>query len=451
MSVESGSNLVVKQVDMDNRLDFGIGTLGPCLFDSPFVSEGKNFVDDAFRVNYFYSLRDMDDYRSRHGNELPEFEIAGPRRKIYFDPARTTCAIVTCGGLCPGLNNVIRALVFTANLYGINTIYGVPYGYEGLTAKFGHNLKVLNGYSTSNIHTQGGTILGSSRGPQNVKEMVAFLVENNIDILFTIGGDGTQRGALEIVEELERQGLKKAVVGVPKTIDNDLNYVEKTFGFETAVMEAKRAIDAAHIEAKGAHNGISIVKLMGRESGYIAAQTVLASMDVNVCLVPEVDFDFAGPNGLMATIERRLNYKKHCVIAVAEGSGQRFFDEDGQTDASGNKKLGDIGLLIKSKVTEHFKGHPLRPTIKYIDPSYLIRSVPANANDALFCLRLGQGAVHAAMAGKTGLITGYWSRIFTHVPIHQTISARRKISQDSLFWQSVLEVTRQPRDMTLKA
>ncbi|MBW7876842.1 MAG: ATP-dependent 6-phosphofructokinase [Candidatus Cloacimonetes bacterium] len=450
MAATHGSNLVVKQVNIGEPLDFSIETLGPCEFDSPFINDGKNFVDDANMISYYHFLEHMEEYRRKFGDPVPQFEVAGPRRKIYFDPSKTTCAVVNCGGLCPGLNNVIRAIVFTAGLYKVKNILGIPYGYEGLTPKFGHNLKILNEYSVSDIHTQGGTMLGSSRGPQNVSEMVSFLVENKIDILFTIGGDGTTRGALEISQELKRLGHKIAVVGIPKTIDNDINFVEKTFGFETAVMEAKRAIDSAHTEAKGAFNGISIVKLMGRDSGYIAAHTVLASMDVNICLVPEIDFDFEGPNGLFETVARRLQHKKHCVIAVAEGAGQKFFANAGQKDASGNVKHGDIGILLKDRISAHFREHPLRPVVKYIDPSYLIRSVPASAIDALFCLRLGQAAVHAAMAGKTAMMAGYWSRIFNHVPMHCAISTRRKIHPDSLLWESVLEVTRQPRNMVLK-
>jgi 6-phosphofructokinase 1 len=278
--------------------------------------------------------------------------------------------------------------------------------------------------------------------------MVEFLVQKGIKILFTIGGDGTQRGAMSIANEIQRRKLDIAIVGIPKTIDNDMRFMEKTFGFETAVEEAKRVVLSAHTEATSAYNGIAIVKLMGRDSGFIAAQASLASMDVNICLVPEVDFELDGKNGVFELIERRLNHKGHCVIAVAEGAGQKFFAGEEKRDKSGNLVHGDIGLFMKQQIATFFRDHPLRPTIKYIDPSYIIRSQPANANDSIFCLRLGQSAVHAAMAGKTNLVTGYWGRMFTHVPMKHVVSGRKNINPNSLFWQSVLEVTRQPRNMT---
>lgn len=441
-------SLVVKQLSRDMKLDFSIETLGEPRFDSPFQQQDRNFVSDESEISYFHMLDGMQAYREQFGDPLPAFELAGPREKIFFDPAKTTAAIVTCGGICPGLNNVIRAITFTLNLYGVNNVLGVNFGYAGLIPGNRHNFTILNGYSVSKIHTQGGTLIGSSRGPQNVAEMVETLKRNNIDILFTIGGDGTQKGAMAIVEQIKRQGLKIAVVGVPKTIDNDLNFLEKTFGFETAVEAAREAVNRIHTESLSCENGIGILKLMGRDSGYIAAQTTLASTDVNICLVPEIDFDLEGKNGLYETIIRRLNFKGHCVIAVAEGAGQRHLPATGETDASGNVKYGDIGKYLHQQISSYFKEHTLQPTIRYVDPSYLIRSLPASANDAVFCLRLGQAAVHAAMAGKTAMLTGYWSRIFTHVPMSYTVSARKTIHPESLFWQSVLEVTRQPKNMT---
>ncbi|PCJ19475.1 MAG: diphosphate--fructose-6-phosphate 1-phosphotransferase [Candidatus Cloacimonadota bacterium] len=446
----NSDELVVKQVKLDEALDFNINSLGKCKVISPLNQDGKRFVSDKTLLNYFHFNEQFDSFQKTFNQTAPRFEVAGPRKNIYFEPNDVNAAIVTCGGLCPGINNVIRAITFTLNLYGVKRIIGIPYGYEGLIKGYGHNVKILNAYAVSNIHTNGGTILGTSRGPQEPVEMVDFLVENKINMLFTIGGDGTQKGALAISEEIKKRGLKISIVGIPKTIDNDLGFVEKTFGFETAVEFANKSVQGAHNEAVACQNGIAILKLMGRDSGYIAAQTALASMNVNICLVPENDFDLNGPNGLLATITKRLNFKRHCVIAVAEGAGQKFFSANNLTDKSGNPKLGDIGLFLKEKINENFQNHPLRPTLKYIDPSYLIRSQAASANDSVFCLRLGQGAVHAAMAGKTAMIAGYWNRIFTHVPMQLATKSRKKIRLDSAFWQSVLEVTRQPRDMTLQ-
>jgi 6-phosphofructokinase 1 len=441
--------LIIKQLQKGQRLNFKIEMLGNNALPSPMAKQGGSFIHDNEILSYYHLLNDMDEYRGEFGEALPGFEVAGPRKTLHFNPETTTAAIVTCGGLCPGVNNVIRAITFTLNLYGVNNVLGLPFGFQGLVPGYGHNIKVLNSHTVSKIHNFGGTILGTSRGPQNTLEMVEFLVENDIQILFAIGGDGTQRGALEICKEIERRNLNIAVIGIPKTIDNDLNFLEKTFGFETAVEAAREAITRIHTEALSVENGISILKLMGRESGYIAAQASLASMDANICLVPEIPFDLLGENGLFEVITRRLNHKGHCVIVVAEGAGQCHLTPTDQTDASGNTKLGDIGRFLHQKIRDHFQNNPLRPTLRYVDPSYLIRSLPASADDAVFCLRLGQAAVHAGLAGKTSMVTGYWSQVFTHVPMTYTVSSRKNIDPESLFWRSVLDITRQPAVMSL--
>lgn len=448
MSDPGIDSVVVKQLSKNRELDFRINCLGEPTIDSPLIKKGKHFVQEGNHLSYFHTLIDMDQYRSEYGEPLPAFEVAGPRRKIFFKPSKTRAAIVTCGGLCPGLNNVIRSITFALNLYGVDNVLGIPYGFRGMVRGNNHNLKVLNSHTVSKIQTQGGTILGTSRGPQDVREMVDFLVENSIQILFTIGGDGTQKGAMSICDEIKRRNLEISVIGIPKTIDNDLNFLEKTFGFETAVEAAREMIQRLHTETTSVHNGIGIIKLMGRDSGYIAAQATLSSMDVNICLVPEIPFRLEGDHGLLKCIENRLTSKGHCVIAVAEGAGQKLMPATGEKDASGNTKYADIGTFLAGEIKEYFSTHPHSPTIRYVDPSYLIRSLPASADDGVFCLRLGQAAVHAAMTGKTRLLTGYWSRIFTHVPMDYTVSARKKIHPESLFWQSVLEYTRQPADMT---
>jgi 6-phosphofructokinase 1 len=372
-------------------------------------------------------------------------EVAGPREKIFFDPSKLACGIVTCGGLCPGLNDVIRSIVMSLhNHYGVRVIYGFPYGYEGLAPKFGHQPIMLTPEDVSQIHEMGGTILGSSRGNQDVSVMVDALERLKIGILFTIGGDGTQRGALAIGKEAERRGLKLAVIGIPKTIDNDISYVQATFGFETAVTEAKRATYAAHSEARGARNGIGLVKLMGRDSGFIAAFSVLVDGRVDFCLVPEVPFTL---ERLLSELRQRLEQRSHAVIVVAEGAGQDLCQATGERDASGNIKYGDIGVFLRDRIMEHFKKIGVEINLKYIDPSYTIRSVSANAHDSAFCLLMGQSAVHAGMAGRTGMIVGFWNHKFTHVPTSLAVSQRKKIDPEGDLWSSVLASTGQPRDM----
>ena len=419
-----------------------IQRLGECRIDSPI--KGIHFLENGDRVLVSSSLDTVNGLIAQ-GGRLPAFEKAGPRSKIYFDPSKLKCGIVTCGGLCPGLNDVIRALVLSLyHNYKVKTVFGFPYGYEGLSYRFGHFPMELNPETVSRIHEYGGTILGSSRGHQDISEMGDTLDRMNIGVLFAIGGDGTLRGAQGIAEEIQRRGLKISVIGIPKTIDNDISYVERSFGFQTAVSEAVRAIDAAHTEAKGARNGIGLVKLMGRDSGFIAVFASLARSDVNFCLIPESPFTL---EKLLESVRDRVKSRGHAVIVVAEGAGQGLMSTSGERDASGNLKFGDIGVFLKERIGAYFQKLGMDATLKYIDPSYIIRGVPANPYDSAFCLLLGQNAVHAGMAGRTNMVVGLWMGTFTHVPIPLAVSQRKKVDPESWVWSSVLTSTGQPKDM----
>lgn len=430
--------------------DFEIQNLGYARYPSPLRAlreeANANFVTDAgHRILFDHSLERVKT-TLQSGADPISIERSGPREKIYFDPAKTTCAIVTCGGLCPGLNDVIRGLVMTLSFsYGVQTIYGIPYGYEGFIDSYGHPISRLTPDFVSNIHTDGGSILGTSRGPQSKEAMVDKLVELNIDILFVIGGDGTLRGASDIVAETAKRGLQISVVGIPKTIDNDLQYMDKSFGFETAFAEAVRVVRCAYSEAKGHPNGIGLVKLMGRDSGFIAAFAAIADSSVNYVLIPESPFQLEGASGLLACLEKRLTGRGHAVVVVAEGAGQHLMQSDPSAkDASGNAKFGDIGPFLKKQIETHFKSQGKEINIKYIDPSYVIRSVPASPQDAIYCLRLSQHAVHAAMAGKTNMVVGRWHGHHVNLPISVVTVRRRKVTLQGDLWLSVLEATGQP-------
>jgi 6-phosphofructokinase 1 len=274
--------------------------------------------------------------------------------------------------------------------------------------------------------------------------MVDTLEDMNIDILFVIGGDGTLRGASALVEEISRRGLKKAVVGIPKTIDNDIMYLDKCFGFETAFAEAVNAVKCAYTEACGAVNGVGLLKLMGRDSGFIACFAALAGSNVDYVLIPEVPFTLEGTGGLLESLRYRLAKRGQAVIVVAEGAGQDLLQTDGGTDASGNKRYGDIGLFLKDQINAFFKSRRMEVNLKYIDPSYIVRSVPANAQDNVYCSRLAQAAVHAAMAGKTDMLVGRWHGAFIHLPLQRVTCGRRKVDPNSELWHAVLESTGQP-------
>jgi 6-phosphofructokinase 1 len=375
------------------------------------------------------------------------FEQAGPREKIYFDPFYTTAAVVTCGGLCPGLNNVIRSifLELTHN-YGVRNVLGIRNGYLGFNPQSGLAPIPITDAFVSEVHKLGGTALGSSRGPQDPAMIVDYLHRNGINILFCVGGDGTQRGAHAVYEEISRRGLKIAVVGIPKTIDNDIEFVYRTFGFATALEAAQDALRCAHVEAKGAPNCIGLVKLMGRDAGFIAAGATLASQEANFCLVPEIDFPLDGPNGLLPAVKERISKSRHAVIAVAEGAGQHLFQErNGNCDASGNKQYQDIGVFLRDKIGEYFRQENIPISLKYIDPSYLIRSVPANTADRLLSDQMARSAVHAAMAGNTDVLMALWNNVFVHVPICTAIRKKKRMELTGELWTNVLLATGQPR------
>jgi len=431
--------------DMETRIE----TIGEAKIDSPILKD-----TDGTSANIFKSDNDrvLIDVYSNHIIEMTDarekpasFELAGPRQKIYFDPSKLKCALVTCGGLCPGLNNVIRAIVLGLYYrYGVRHIYGIRYGLQGFIPKYGHDLIDLNPSTVVHIHEMGGSILGSSRGPQDIEAIVDCLERLNIGILFMIGGDGTLKAASKIVEEIRNRNARISVIGIPKTIDNDIYMVARSFGFDSAVDIATEAIKGAHKEAEGYPNGIGMIKLMGRYSGFIAATAALAQQDVNFVLIPEIHFDMEGENGLLAKIERRLKDRRHAVILVAEGSGQYFFDKtEKDFDPSGNVKLFDIGVFLKERIMAHFSAKGVEVSLKYIDPSYMIRSLPANANDHVYCGFLGRDAVHAGMAGKTNMIIGHWNNFFVHVPMPLTTDKRKQVNTDGKLWQTVLEATGQ--------
>lgn len=436
------------------KYDFSIKTLGKAKIVSPIkmsmeVGDGiADYVTDADRILY-----DIDTLTTEAGHILPvcedTVELAGPREYIFFNPAHVHAAICTCGGICPGLNNVIRAVVRCLwYRYGVRRISGVRYGYQGLMPDSPYPCIELDPDVVDDIQERGGTILGSARGAgDRVVDIVDSLERMNVNMLFTIGGDGTLRGANDIGDEIERRGLKISVIGIPKTIDNDLSFIQKSFGFDTAVSMAVPSVRGAHTEARNSINGIGLVKVMGRSSGFIAASTSLAQSDVNFCLIPENPFDLYGDNGLLVHLKKRILDRGHAVILVAEGAGQDLLPKTGEKDPSGNEKLGDIGVFLKQEISKYFMDEGISSSVKYIDPSYLIRSAPANSYDSIYCARLGAHAVHAAMAGKTQALISMINDRFVEIPISLAVSRRNLVSTEGALWRDVLENTRQPYSM----
>jgi len=420
--------------------DSGIMSLGKPHFDCP--KERGHFVSENANGTLVYiSKKGFENHRE----EPVFFEEAGPRRKIFFDPPKTKVAIVTCGGVCPGTNDVIRSIVMDAHHnYGVAATLGIRYGFRGFIPECRHDVMELTPDSVAHIHEFGGTLLGSSRGPQSSEEIVDALERMNINILIIVGGVGSMRAADKIMAEIHARGLKIAVICVPKTVDNDVSYVSCAVGFRTAVEKATEAIACAHIEAEGAPYGIGLVKLMGRYSGFIAAEACMGLKHVNLALLPEERFELRGERGFLPALEKRLKDRGHCVVVAAEGAGQHLLPGTEQTDASGNPILGDICGLLQKEIKSYFKETGLPVTMKYIDPSYIIRSVPANTWDAIYGGFLGQHALNAGMAGKTGLIISNFHDRYVHVPLSLVIRARKRIDPSSHYWWAVRDATGQP-------
>lgn len=436
--------MTIKDVfENPHNFNFNIDTLGECTVDNPVKT--TKYVEDDDRTVIAHDLCRIT-AAMKNGGMIPSFEKAGPRRKIFHDPAWSRAAVVTCGGLCPGLNDVIKGIVQSLWFdYGIRHIFGVRYGLEGFVPSYGHEPILLNPDVVEDIHQEGGTILGSSRGGQDTLQIVNTLSRLNINMLFCIGGDGTLRAARDIAEEAKRRRLSISVIGVPKTIDNDLAFIGRSFGFETAVYATGDVITSAHAEAKGAHNGIGLVKLMGRDSGFIASYASLANSVVNLCLIPEAPFELEGEHGVLTALERRFSIgKTHAVIVVAEGAGQNLIQAgEERRDASGNLLKKDIGEFLKRKIEEHFHALNTDVTVKYFDPSYSIRSIPAQGTDAILCYLLAKNAVHAAMAGRTSCVIGKCADVYMHVPVSLATIERQKVDVQGSLWQSVVDVTRQ--------
>lgn len=423
----------------DNLKSADIARLGPAERDTP-ITNRKQFVNESTRVRHVVEIRE------NPPAEAYIFEKAGPRKKIYFDPAKCRAAILTCGGLAPGLNNVIRSIVIELHFhYQVPTIWGIPKGYLGLNPASGLKPIPLTPDMVDDIHTEGGTLLGSSRGRQDTPVMLDYMVEQGINQLYCIGGDGTMRAAAEMADEVQARGLDIAVIGIPKTIDNDVFYCDRTFGYLTAVDAARDVLEIAHVEAKGIDRGIGLVKLMGRDAGFIACGATIASQKVNFTLIPEVPFKLDGPNGFLAVLEQRMDQRDHTLIAVAEGAGQDLFaDQQLGVDASGNQRYGDIGLFLRERINAHFDqiGKPVE--VKYINPSYMVRGIPANSEDGILCDHLARDAVHAAMAGKTSCMVSFMNNRMVYVPLQLAIGRKKHVDLAGPLWQSVLASTGQP-------
>eukprot|EP00249_Psilotum_nudum_P021756 c28232_g1_i2 orf=361-2001(-) len=373
------------------------------------------------------------------------FHRAGPRYQVIFAPGEVRAAIVTCGGLCPGMNTVIREIVYGLwHQYDVKDIKGIKSGYRGF---YTEKPMPLCPELVDNWHKQGGTCLGTSRGGFDLDKIMDAIEKQRLNQIYIIGGDGTIRGAVKVFEEVRRRGMKVIVVGIPKTVDNDVGIIDRSFGFQTAVDAAQAAIGAAHTEAESTPNGVGVVKLMGRYAGHIAVHATLSSRNVDCCLIPEVPFFMDGPGGLLEFVNQRLKEHGHCVIVVAEGAGQDLIERTELVkDASGNLLLGDIGVWLTNKLKQWWKRtHEAGAfSCKYIDPTYMIRAVPSNATDTSYCTLLAHSAIHGAMAGYTGFVAGPVNGNFCYIPMGVVADTQHLVDVNSHTWAWVKSVNNQP-------
>jgi 6-phosphofructokinase 1 len=420
-----------------------IRTLGERTIESPLVRAGGStgFVPDEAAIPV-----DVEITPGKERRDDLFFQKAGPRERIFFDPRTVKAAVLTCGGLCPGLNNVIRSIVIQLRFgYGVtNDVVGIPYGYLGTNPASGLMPQHLRPEKVADIHKLGGTILGSSREKVDPEVAVSFLQRLGINLLFAIGGDGTLKGAHLIQKEADRRGYKMAVIGVPKTIDNDIPFVWRSFGYFTALEKAREVIDFAHNEAKGHLNGVGLVRLMGRSAGFITAGATLASQEVNFALIPEIPFNLEGPKGFLACLRARLADRHHAVVVVAEGAGQELVPDEPRYQTTGAAGFKNVGLYLADAIRRDCQNVQMPVDVKYFDPAYQIRSAPANSEDSLLCDQLARHAVHAGMAGKTDTLIGLWYNISTHVPIELVVGNHKRIKESNDIWRSVLQTTGQP-------
>ena len=428
--------------------DLAIARLGERTIDTPLRDllggreESVHYVTETDRVLLDDTLGVAKRRSAGTPAELPAFNPGGPREKLYFEPSTVTAAIVTCGGLCPGLNNVVRALVLQlANAYGVKSILGFRNGYSGLTDTSAP--LALTPELVRDIHNRGGTILGTSRGGQEPAAMVDTLARHRVDMLFVIGGDGSLRGAQKIA-------AKPPPATAARRGGHPEDHRQRHSVDRPELRLPDRVRPRRRVDPRRAHRG----RVHRRRRGTGQADGPAQRLHRLLC-------DTRQPRSRLRPDPRSLLPARQLPAlpaqarrsAGARSRGRRRGRRAGavprsaETDASGNARLGDIGALLRERVTAHFAQHGTPLSLRYVDPGYAIRSVPANAFDAVYCARLAQAAVHAGMAGFTSMVVARWHGRFIHLPIALATATRNQVDPHGDLWMSVLEATGQPKHL----
>ncbi|UCF50333.1 MAG: 6-phosphofructokinase [Thermoplasmatales archaeon] len=345
--------------------------------------------------------------------------------------------VLTGGGDCPGLNAVIRAVVRKSIQYDWDII-GIKNGWKGL---INGEIELLTDYSVSGILPKGGTIIGTSRtNPFNNKEDVQRLVENikkfGIDAIVAIGGDDT----LRVANKLHKMGV--SIVGVPKTIDNDLSGTDYTFGFDTAISIVTEAIDRLHTTAES-HHRVIVVEVMGRHAGWIATMAGIAG-GADEILIPEVPFDI---NEVCKHLKDRYERgKKFSIIAVAEGAHPKVENSSNadnmesssqnvgeaalviqtkEKDAFGNVRLGGIGHTLAKEIEKRM-GVETRVTIL----GHVQRGGTPTAHDRVLATRFGVAAVESIKDENFGIMVALQGDKIVPVPLEEATSKSKTVDME---------------------
>src|SRR5216683_250430 len=330
--------------------------------------------------------------------------------------------MLTGGGDCPGLNAVIRAIVRKGCFHYEDEFVGFLEGWRGLLEDKSMPLDLS---SVGGILPRGGTILRTSRTnpakkPDGLDKCIATLEKHNIDALIAIGGDDT----LSVAQKLHEKGVK--VVGVPKTIDNDLAGTDYTFGFDTAVNIATEAIDRVHTTAE-AHNRVMVVEVMGRDAGWIAMYSGIAG-GADVILIPERPFDV---DEVAATIKRRhARGKYYSIVVVAEGA--KFADGGLATTAAGvdefgHARLGGIGAMVAQEI-EKRTGYESRSVVL----GHTQRGGTPSAFDRVLATRYGLGAIDMVHRGEFGKMAALRGNKIISIPLAEATAKNRTVDQEMM-------------------
>ena len=447
--------------DYAENLPTKVELLGPLTVPNPASEESVGLYRTPEARKTVTADMDVIAQFQARAQPVPAFLEAGPRRMLFHEPQSVRAVVVTSGGLAPGLNCVVHGIVTRHwNTYGVNAarrggIFGIYDGFVGLYNKpLDKTPASLRPEITEPWLDRGGSMLGARRFHEQelgelADQITANLALNDINILYVIGGDGSLKVAHEIAQRAKARNI--SVVGIPKTMDNDVLWVWQSFGFNTAVQKAAEVVNTMHAEAESTRR-VGLIELFGAESGFVAANATLASGHVDLVLVPEI-FLALCPQQCEALLDRFIEYlsqtvrskeRAHAIVVLAEGVGELFKQRQvklGGQPVSGKNFAGELRDFLQGGLKD-----PLGRVVDVFvnQPRHNIRAVPANAYDQIYCARLGALAVDNALAGYTDVMVSQWLTEYVLVPLELVALGKKSIPPGGMFWKQVVSSTGQP-------